>query len=104
MYKEYFYIYFCFTILCFFYSLLAPNLSHKQIFSILCIPLFIGLAVGSLSIENVTMHVVGTEVVEHTNIISSVIGAYIFAFFALISTINLYRYYLEEKNNARNGL
>ncbi len=102
MYKEYFYIYFLFTTLCFFYSLLSPNLSHKQIFSILCIPLFIGLAVSSLSIENVTMHVVGTEVVEHTNVISSVVGAYIFAFFALISTINLYRYYLEEKNNARN--
>lgn len=101
MYIEYFYVLFLLTLLCFFYALLSPNLEHRQIFTIICIPLLTGLSVSSLSLEKVTEHVVGTDVVEHTTYIHSTVGAYIFGFLALLEAIQVWRLYIEERNNAR---
>ena len=101
MYIEYFYVLLLLTLLCFFYALLSSNFEHRQIFSILCIPLLIGLSISSLSLEKVTEHVVGTEVIEHTTYMSSTVGAYIFGFLALLEALQVWRLYIEEKNNAR---
>jgi hypothetical protein len=67
----------------------------------LCIPLLIGLSISSLSLEKVTEHVVGTEIIEHTTYISSTVGAYIFGFLVLLEALQVWRLYIEEKNNAR---
>jgi len=96
----FFSILFILTMLCFFYSILSKEMMHKQIFTILSIPLFAGLAVGCLGLESTENMIVDGAIVEHTTVISFITGTYLFSFIAVICLFNLYRYYTEELKDA----
>ena len=87
MHIDFYHLLFLITIGVFIASFVFPQKDNQFLFSILSVVMWILLGFSSYYVEKVSVHVVGTEIIEYSTIIYSVGFAYVCYAFTLFSLI-----------------
>lgn len=106
MYIDFFYLLFLLAIGSFIATLLFPDKGYRLLFSILSVAMWLVTAFASLYVEKVSVHVIGTEIVQETTIIYSSTFPYVcgaFMAFSLIHGIITGLSFLEDIKTIKQG-